>query len=67
MDYHKDCYETQAAGRPVEDVRARATLDMRSATPLPLTAKGVFWAVFGALWAFSFTAGIIYALLRAFS
>jgi hypothetical protein len=30
----------------------------------PLTGNTVFWAVFGALWAFSLTAGILYALIR---
>lgn len=29
-----------------------------------LTAKAIFWAVFGALWAFSLSAGLVYLILR---
>ena len=31
----------------------------------PLTAKAIFWAVFGALWAFSISAGLLYLILRS--
>lgn len=30
-----------------------------SAPPKPLTASGIFWAVFGALWCFSLSAGLV--------
>jgi len=30
-----------------------------------LSASSIFWAVFGALWAFGITAGIVVAILRA--
>jgi hypothetical protein len=32
--------------------------------PKPLTADGVFWSVFAALWAFTISGALIYALFR---
>ena len=55
---HFDCAQAAAQGKTLETF-----------VPLmpsrPLTASGVFWAVFGALWAFGVTAGIIAAICRA--
>jgi hypothetical protein len=31
---------------------------------VPTTPVSIFWAVFGALWAFALSAGVIYALIR---
>jgi hypothetical protein len=64
VDYHKACYEAQAAGRSVEDVRARQAQDVQTATSFPLTAKGVFWAVFGALCLYGLLSGIVAAIIK---
>ena len=40
-------------------------LDEADSGSRPLSAKGVFWAVFLALWAYSLTAGLIYLIVRA--
>ncbi len=53
---------------PVAGVRPGAPAieptPMCAATPAALTAGGVFWAVFWALWVFSTTAGILVFLFR---
>ncbi len=36
----------------------------RSGILQPLTARSVFWAVFGALWAFSLTAGFVFFIIK---
>jgi hypothetical protein len=64
VDYHEACYEAQAAGLPVEDVRPRAG---QAAASLPLTAKGVFWAVFGALCLYGLVSGIVAAIIKDLS
>jgi hypothetical protein len=63
QDEHRWCYQAHIAGISLEEQYAKDAA--RAATPLQ--AVGVFWAVFGALWAFSLTAGLVYFLLRASS
>jgi hypothetical protein len=60
---HPLCREAFDAGKPLPDGRGLAP--MARAVPMPLTSRSIFWAIFAALWAFSLSAGIIYALLRA--
>jgi hypothetical protein len=38
-----------------------------SAGPRPLTAGQIFWAIFGALWAFSASVALLYFLFKAFN
>jgi hypothetical protein len=54
---HLECAQAAAQGKVVERLSAVAS-------PSPITAVGIFWAVFFALWAFCITAGIVAALLR---
>jgi hypothetical protein len=63
---HDECVEASKAGKSIAEIRA-----MRGAAPQEthihphsLTAFSIFWVVFGALWAFALTAGVVYALLR---
>lgn len=62
-DEHEWCREAKEAGRLDEYL---ATLNAPKAVG-PLTAVRMFWVIFGALWAFSLTAGLLYALIRAIS
>jgi hypothetical protein len=62
---HPLCREAVDAGKPLPDGRGLAST--ARAVPLPLTPRSIFWAIFGALWAFSVSAGIVYALIRAIS
>jgi hypothetical protein len=39
--------------------------DLAASTLKPLTRSDIFWSVFGALWCFSVTAGILLIILRA--
>ena len=54
-DQHIDCAEAEAKG---------IKLTTSPIAVRPLTAGSIFWAVFGALWAFGITAGIVGAILR---
>jgi len=67
-DTHEACIKAKTGGLSLDDIRAQAS-DPNSAEQKSgqLTAKSIFWAVFGALWAFSLTAGLVYAILRAIS
>jgi hypothetical protein len=64
-DEHMDCARLAADGKTNEEIKA---FDARSSSRLPampLTAGSIFWAVFGALWAFAITAGIVGGIIRA--
>jgi hypothetical protein len=54
---HFDCAQAAAQGKMLESF---ATVP----SPTSLTAIGVFWAVFFALWAFGTSAGIVGFVLR---
>jgi hypothetical protein len=56
-DQHLDCALAAAQGKTLESFT-------EIAPPRPLTAVTIFWTVFGALWAFGLTAGIVAAILR---
>ncbi len=40
---------------------------VEAAPPAQLTAVKIFWAVFWALWAFSLSAGLVYAIVYIFT
>lgn len=44
----------------------QATVNL-PAQPRPLTRTALFWIIFGALWAFSISAGIVYAVVLGFT
>jgi hypothetical protein len=54
---HFDCAQAAAQGKTLENF----TTAPRQGS---LTAEGVFWGVFFALWAFSISAGIVVYVLR---
>jgi hypothetical protein len=61
---HVNCAIAAAQGKTVEEIRdSVGGPDAVAATPI--TNRSIFWAVFGALWAFSITAGILAAILKA--
>ena len=64
-DEHPLCREAIDAGQPLP--ADRRGIEPGIALPRPLTAAGVFWAVFLAQWLFALTAGIVYAIVRALS
>jgi len=61
---HMDCAMAAAQGKTVDEIREHMGQPAAEAAA-PLTSKSIFWAVFCALWAFSVTAGIVVAILRA--
>lgn len=64
---HEECKRLADEGKTSAEIKAIVNRGADAIVPRPLTARGVFWAVFGALWAFSITAGIIVAIVRAIS
>ena len=61
---HANCATASAEGKTNDEIRADLNLPPLIA-PGPLTSGSIFWSVFGALWAFGITAGIVVAILRA--
>ena len=57
VDEHFDCAQAAAQGKALDCFT-------EVAPPRPLTSGGVFWAVFGALWAFGISAGILVFIVR---
>lgn len=60
QDYHEDCAKAAAA----VNFRSANAPQFHSSVPrFPFWP--LFWAIFVALWAFSLTAGLVFALVRA--
>jgi len=57
-DEHLDCADDVVQGRT-------PGLLINTAVPIPLSGVTIFWSVFGALWAFSLSAGLVVSLVRA--
>jgi hypothetical protein len=57
--YYSVTYKDPAAPKVPGNSQGTTT-----APPKPLAASGIFWAVFGALWAFSLSAGLILLIYR---
>jgi hypothetical protein len=67
-DSHVGCANLAEKGWTNEQIIASMQAAGASRAPVkPLTGSGVFWAVFGALWLFSVTAGILYSIIRLIS
>lgn len=64
-DHHDNCKERSAAGVTLEQIRSTAVL--RGAAGAPMTSVRLFWVIFGALWAFSLSAGLVLGFLRVLS
>jgi predicted secreted Zn-dependent protease len=63
-DEHVNCAVAAAQGKTVDEIRY--SLDRPPAeAATPITNRSIFWAVFGALWAFGISAGIVAAILKA--
>ena len=65
-DEHVDCAKLADEGKTDEEIRAL----MNAPGPAPvavaqMNASTLFWIIFGALWAFSASAGILYAIIHA--
>ena len=63
-DEHTLCALMAANGKTLEEIRESVGAPPVS-EPKPLGVSSIFWAVFGALWAFGITAGIVAAIFRA--
>jgi hypothetical protein len=57
---HEACRKAKEAGISAEEIAEQA----RTFPPRPLTAGGVFWAVFGALCLYGLLSGIITAIAK---
>lgn len=64
-DEHDDCAKLAAEGKTAEEIRYLRDAPPLAATPRPITTRSIFWSVFFALWAFSLTAAIVFAIIRA--
>jgi hypothetical protein len=70
-DEHLDCARLAAEGKSQEEIRILvgavppATLVAPQTALSSLTPQKVFWTIFGALWAFSLSAGILLLIIRA--
>jgi hypothetical protein len=57
-DEHFDCAQASAQGKAIDSF-------IEILPSKPLSGSTIFWSVFGALWAFGITAGIVAAILKA--
>lgn len=65
-DEHFDCATLAAQGKSTDEIRA--LMNAPDAAPLAVAQmkpSTLFWIIFGALWAFSASAGILYAIIHA--
>ena len=64
-DEHMDCARLAAEGKTNDEIKALDARTYARTSAAPLTAGSIFWAVFGALWAFAITAGIVGAIIKS--
>jgi hypothetical protein len=62
--YHQDCLNGIKGGKTKAEIW-NAVNAPRLGQLKPVTASGVFWAIFGALWLFAATAAILGEIVKA--